>query len=266
MNAEEHEEYLRLTQAIGKYVMIDKDGKSVLNEHAKRLLLQRARIIAGAQDKLPKLEEAIQPYKDKKHILVYCGSTNVLDATADESETESNDLRQVIAVSKLLGNKLNMKVARFTSEEDMQTRARLKKGFAEGVDIQALIAIKCLDEGVNIPAIKTAFILASTTNPKEYIQRRGRVLRTFTDPETKKVKEYAEIFDFITLPRPLNNIAYLSEDQIKKDLPLIKRELKRAEDFANLSLNMPNAKKIIDEIKDAYSLKDYVVKPEEEYL
>lgn len=266
LNAEEHEEYLRLTQAIGKYVMIDKDGKSVLNEHAKRLLLQRARIIAGAQDKLPKLEEAIQPYKDKKHILVYCGSTNVLDATADESETESNDLRQVIAVSKLLGNKLNMKVARFTSEEDMQTRARLKKGFAEGVDIQALIAIKCLDEGVNIPAIKTAFILASTTNPKEYIQRRGRVLRTFTDPETKKVKEYAEIFDFITLPRPLNNIAYLSEDQIKKDLPLIKRELKRAEDFANLSLNMPNAKKIIDEIKDAYSLKDYVVKPEEEYL
>ena len=49
----------------------------------------------------------------------------------------------------------------------------------------------------NIPSIKTAFILASSTNPKEYIQRRGRVLRTFPG------KRHADIYDFITLPVPL---------------------------------------------------------------
>ncbi|MCQ4815862.1 helicase-related protein, partial [Cloacibacillus evryensis] len=69
----------------------------------------------------------------------------------------------------------------------------LKNDFAAGDNLQAMIAIKCLDEGVYIPAIKTAFILASTTNQKEYIQRRGRVLRLY------KGKEYAVIYDFIAL-------------------------------------------------------------------
>lgn len=90
-----------------------------------------------------------------------------------------------------------MKVSQFTSNESVEERAVLKREFAKGDTLQALIAIKCLDEGVNIPSIKTAFILASTTNPKEYIQRRGRVLRL------SEGKEYAEIYDFITLPRPL---------------------------------------------------------------
>ena len=265
LNQEEHDEYLQLTQQISKCMMIGKDGKHTLSERGKRLALKRSRIIAGAQDKLPKLAHEIEAYKDDKHILVYCGSTNVMDITKEQSDTEENDVRQIIAVSKLLGNKLNMVASRFTSEETMEERAQLKKDFASG-DIQVLVAIKCLDEGVNIPAIKTAFILASTTNPKEYIQRRGRVLRTYTDPITKKTKEYAEIYDFITLPRPLDNISHLSLDQIQKDLPLIKRELKRAEDFANLAINMPDAYKVIDQIKDAYSIKDYIIKPEEEYL
>ena len=85
-----------------------------------------------------------------------------------------------------------------------------------------IVAIKCLDEGENIPSIKSAFILASTTNPKEYIQRRGRVLRK--SPETGK--EYAEIFDFVTLPRPLDEVSGLTEDQMKRDLSLVKNELR----------------------------------------
>jgi superfamily II DNA or RNA helicase len=266
LSHEEHEEYLQLTQEISKCMIVGDDGKRMLSERGKRLALKRSRVIAGAQDKLSTLEKVIQPYKDQKHILVYCGSANVFDESKEASEIEERDIRQVVAVSKLLGNKMNMKVARFTSEEDIKTRAALKKDFAEGTNLQALIAIKCLDEGVNIPAIKVAFIMASTTNPKEYIQRRGRVLRTFKDPTTGKEKEYAEIFDFITLPRPLNNVPYLTADQQQMDLPLIKRELARAEDFANLALNMPDAKKILDEIKEAYGINNYLLTSEEEYL
>ena len=73
----------------------------------------------------------------------------------------------------MLHNEYDMKVSQFTSREKNSERERLKKEFADGKNLQALIAIRCLDEGVNIPQIKTAFILASTTNPKEYIQRRG---------------------------------------------------------------------------------------------
>ena len=93
------------------------------------------------------------------------------------TEIDDEDIRQIDAVTHILGNELNMKVSQFTSNEDRHEREILKEQFADGENLQALIAIKCLDEGVNIPQIKTAFILASTTNPKEYIQRRGRVLR-----------------------------------------------------------------------------------------
>lgn len=262
----ELDEYLHFTLEISKCMVVGKDGKKTLSERGKRLALKRARIVSGAQDKLTKLETAILPYKDKNHILVYCGSTTVATEDHIDPDVEDKDERQIVAVSKLLGNKLNMRVSRFTSEEDMNKRALLKEEFADGANIQALIAIRCLDEGVNIPAIKTAFILASTTNPKEYIQRRGRVLRTFKDPKTGKEKAYAEIFDFITLPRALKNIAYLSEEQRKMELSLIKRELARAEDFARLAINKTEARKVIDKIKDEYSINEYLLTNEEEYL
>ena len=114
-----------------------------------------------------------------------------------------------------------------------------------------MIAIKCLDEGVNIPKIKTAFILASTTNPKEYIQRRGRVLRL------AQGKEYAEIYDFITLPYPLDEVSSLTNMQLKRCITLVKNELNRASEFSRLAINMVESESIIDEIKDAYSLNDF---------
>ena len=120
-----------------------------------------------------------------------------------------------------------------------------------------MVAIKCLDEGVNIPAIRTAFILASTTNPKEYIQRRGRVLRR------SKGKEYANIYDFITIPRPIDTAHYLTDDQVKMELSLIKSEIKRAEEFARISMNKMESMKLIDSIKEAYSIDKYLLLDEE---
>ena len=127
------------------------------------------------------------------------------------------------------------------------------------VILQALIAIKCLDEGVNIPKIKVAFILASTTNPKEYIQRRGRVLRL------AEGKEYAEIYDFIALPRPLDDVPSLTVEQMKKELSLVKNELCRAEEFARIAMNMVEAESVLDEIKEAYSINDNLITFEEDF-
>ena len=143
-----------------------------------------------------------------------------------------------------------MKVSKFTAEENIEERNAIKLHFKDGDDLQAIVAIKCLDEGVNIPGIRTAFILASTTNPKEYIQRRGRVLRK--SPGTGK--EFAEIFDFVTLPRPLDEVSGLTEDQMKRDLTLVKNELARVLEFGRLAMNSMEATQIIWEICDTYRL------------
>ena len=252
-------EYSQLSYEISKCMIFDKQGMRKLSEKGKRLALKRARLVGGATDKIAQLEENIKPYIRDKHILVYCGATTILPDNQDFSETSDEDIRQIDAVTDLLGNKLGMNVAQFTSREDVQKREVLKREFAAGITMQALVAIKCLDEGVNIPKIKTAFILASTTNPKEYIQRRGRVLRL------AEGKEFAEIYDFITLPRPLNEVHHLTEEQRKRELTLVKNELSRAEEFARLAINMIQAEKTIIQVKEAYSINEYLLQYEEDY-
>ena len=246
----EREIHEDLSRQIAKCLIKGKNGKVKLSERGKKLALKRARVVAGAIAKVSALEDCIQPYKDDNYILVYCGATRILEA---------EDIRQIDMVTDLLGNQMHMKVSQFTSREDVEERDTLKKEFSQGQNLQALIAIKCLDEGVNIPKIKVAFILASTTNPKEYIQRRGRVLRL------AEGKEFAEIYDFITLPRPLDEVPMLTEEQMKRELGLVKNELCRAEEFARIAMNKVSAVSVLDEIKEAYNIPDYALNFEEDY-
>ena len=115
-----------------------------------------------------------------------------------------------------------------------------------------------MDEGVNIPEIKTAFILASTTNPKEYIQRRGRVLRKADG------KSYADIYDFITLPRPLNDVYGLTKESKNQDKGLVIKELVRAYEFSRIADNKSEADEILNKIKELYELEDKDLKETEE--
>ncbi|MCH5147783.1 MAG: DEAD/DEAH box helicase family protein [Clostridiales bacterium] len=214
------------------------------NPAVELLLLRRARIVAGAHNKIAKLLEVIEPYRNDNHMLVYCGATKY-----DRTDISDNDdVKQIEKVCQLLYEKLQMKVRKFTSEEDKKARQEIKDLFKEGIDLQVIAAIKCLDEGVNIPAIKRAFILASSTNPKEYIQRRGRVLRKFDG------KEYAEIFDFITLPRPLDTVEFCSPDDIKSEMSLLKKEFDRMMDFANSARNPFSIDSLKEQILNKYGM------------
>ena len=255
----ELQEYDNLTTQIAKCLTKDKRGKTVLSEKGKRLALQRSRLVAGASGKIQALEKYIMPYIEDKHILVYCGATTVFDGNQENMQIDNDEIRQIDLVTDMLGNKLHMKVSQFTSKENVEERNILKREFADGSNLQALIAIKCLDEGVNIPKIKTAFILASTNNPKEYIQRRGRGLRL------AEGKDYAEIYDFITLPRKLDEVTGITEEQMKRELTLVKNELCRAEEFARIALNSVTASAIIDDIRTAYDLQDYIINYKEEF-
>lgn len=244
----ELEEYLDLTAKIRKNVHPDKRGKVVLSEYAKMLLIKRARLVSGAVEKIDVLRRLMQDYKDDNHMLVYCGATTMHDVDYKEGKAHADDIRQIDLVADLLGNELGMRVSKFTSEEDAAERERIKADFDEGEHLQAVVAIRCLDEGVNIPSIKTAFILASSTNPKEYVQRRGRVLRLF------KEKTHAVIYDFITLPFALELTDQVEPEVLESGKSLALREIVRMKDFAAIAENPFDSDDLISQIQSAYGI------------
>lgn len=244
LNADEYEQYQEITKTIirnggASQENIDK------NPYIEMLLIKRARIISGCKEKVPKLVEVMKPYRTDNYILVYCGATKYDNDSSDLKDDD--EVRQIDEVNKRLYYELGMKVHKFTSEESKEERDEIKRKFASGTELQVITAIKCLDEGVNIPSIKKAFILASSTNPKEYIQRRGRVLRR------AKGKEYAEIFDFITLPRPLEEVQFCSEEELSCDLSLVRKEFLRMIDFAETARNPFEIDKLKEDIQNAYN-------------
>lgn len=249
LDEEEIEDYKDISYKISKECHADKKGKVKITERGKMLLLQRARIVAGAKSKLSELRRIMKDFKDETHILVYCGGTQVTDFKSDNEENirDEEGERQIVAVSKILGNELGMKVTHFTSNESAAEREMIKRRFATADPYQAIVAIKCLDEGVNIPSIKKAFILASTTNPKEYIQRRGRVLRV------AKGKPFAVIYDFITLVKPLDEANEFSVDY-SCERALAKRELARIKEFGDIALNSRDSDELINDIEYAYRI------------
>lgn len=257
LTEEELQQYEQKSYEMTKCLIKGRNGKTKLNRRGEILALERARIVAGASGKLDALRERMTSYVKDNNILVYCGATHVIDEKADNTAANAEDIRQIEAVTRILGNEFHMSVAKFTSEEDMETRATIKEQFQRGDRLQAIVAIKCLDEGVNIPGIRTAFILASTTNPKEYIQRRGRVLRKAPN------KPFAEIYDFVTLPRRLETVSSLTSEQAQRDLSLVKSELTRLKEFGRLAMNSMEANDLIWSIQDAYHiLEDDIIKEE----
>lgn len=260
LNEDELTQYLELTARIKKNTHVDKDGKVTLSEYAKMLLIKRTRIVAGAEEKIGTLRRLMEDYKNDNQILVYCGATTMHDVDYHEGQPPIEEARQIDLVAGMLGNDLGMRVTKFTSEESAEERERIKADFAEGTHLQALVAIRCLDEGVNIPSIRTAFILASSTNPKEYVQRRGRVLRKFPG------KQHAVIFDFITLPIPLDSVDSFDTDVVNSVKSLAKREIIRMKDFAAIAENPFDSDSLIATIQRKYDLdSDTIIEEEEAY-
>ncbi|MGV8155000.1 MAG: DEAD/DEAH box helicase family protein [Alkaliphilus sp.] len=246
LDEDEYEEYMKLTAKIVKsYGHIPDDDN--ISKGIEMLLIKRARIVAGARAKLTELFSIIQEkYTDSNQMLIYCGATNVNFSIYEEGSVDDDEKRQIEIVLDLLGNKLGMRVAKFTSEENKSKREQIKDKFSKGNMLQAVVAIRCLDEGVNIPGIKTAFLLASSTNPKEYIQRRGRVLRKATS------KHFATIYDFVTLPRSLKKPNSRGAD--KYEIALIRREFERIKEFSRLSENPSDSERLMEEVNKYYEI------------
>lgn len=228
---EELEVYDHLTAEIGQHwPHTDDDGGGVdLDAHQKlkHLLIKRARLIGTAENKLDVLTDLLDRQSDPQHTLVYCS-----DGSTDPEPGVGQ--RHVDAATDRLRTDCGFQVSRFTARESQAEREEILRDFERG-GTEILTSIRCLDEGIDVPATRTAYILASTTNPRQYVQRRGRILRNHPG------KDIAVIHDFITVPDTDTHPEFLAEDQHRSERSLIRKELKRAITFAEGARNHPDA-------------------------
>jgi len=233
--------YAKLTQKIGRALLYrEKENLAVPtwedNEDLKPLLMQRARLIGAAANKLKALQELMQTRRETTHTLFYCSE-------GSQELGQRSNLHQLKAVAKILGIELGYRIATYTAQTPLKTREVLRRQFEDG-ELQGLVAIRCLDEGVDIPAIQTAVILASSGNPRQFIQRRGRVLRPHPG------KERATIFDMIVLPPDLDRNTW----EVERNL--LKKELRRFVEFADLADNSGEARIQLLDLQRHYGLMD----------
>lgn len=173
-------------------------------------LRNRLRVISMAEEKRTRIDEIIDHVEDDDHFVVYCGDGKLFDTDTNE------EMRHIKFIKGILGAH-GYKPSQFTAQENMQERMMLVSEFNKG-NITALSAIRCLDEGINIPSIKSALILSSNDDYREFVQRRGRILRKHNG------KQSATIYDVVVLP--------------SHDLQAwAKIEFRRYLEYARLSLN-----------------------------
>ena len=241
LNELEATEYWDLSTQISQRWPSSDDGP--LPIRLKMLLLRRARLLASADSKLPRLGEIINRFQHPvSRAIVYCG-----DGRA-ERQADQKIIRQVDAACELLGNSCHLRLRRFTCDEPIAERQLILKSLRQG-SLDAVVAIRCLDEGIDVPDIQQAFVLASSTNPRQFIQRRGRLLRPAPG------KDFAHIWDFIVSPPDMGG---QNDDQsFNVERRLFQRELRRVIEFCETAENGPSALADLRDLRRRYQLLNF---------
>ena len=232
----EMDEYIDLSIRISKYFNYSKECFDKQDEVLKRLLLARKRIIHKAQNKVGVfrsiMEERFKEKGDLKYSLIYVPEGNKPDYIEDSDIFDKHEQIEDDALSDHLIDVFTQVVSdidkyvtvkRFVSGQ--ADRDAVLRDFASG-KLQVLTSMKCLDEGVDVPRSEMAVFCASTGNPRQFIQRRGRVLRTHPD------KHMAVLHDLVVIPEVGSNC-----DSFKMEQILLRNELIRVKNFAMLSEN-----------------------------
>ncbi|MEL6675224.1 MAG: DEAD/DEAH box helicase family protein [Bacteroidota bacterium] len=230
LTEDELEEYKTITTKIAQIYSKARTDPAT-NDRLSVLLRDRANLLNKAENKLAILSSLVDKNPVDQHNLFYCAPGQIDD------------------VVRLLGRDKGILLHKFTNEEDNDLRKSLLSQFDLG-DLEALVAIKCLDEGVDVPRTKTAYLLASSSNPREFIQRRGRILRRAPG------KKIATLFDLIAVP-PTAWTTEREDPNFKIERNLIRKELGRFKEFADTAKNKHQAINAIWEIAKRYHLTDF---------
>ena len=250
----EMNEYLRISQQLCKFFNHEDGGfqASSSDDICMRLLLKRKRVIHKAANKEDVFRTIVeQRYKEKgdlKYTLVYVPEGNHPDDyEADrfieaESVLDDNEADRIIDTYTEIVRNISptTTVKKFTS--GIKERNSVLEDFASG-RLEVLTSMKCLDEGVDVPRSELAIFCASTGNPRQFIQRRGRILRNHPD------KHKAVIHDLVVAP-----VVSSSDECFAMEQSLLRNELKRVRDFATMSENADFAYTELEEVLSYYGL------------
>lgn len=250
----EMNEYLRISQQLYKFFNHEDGGfpASSSDDICLRLLLKRKRVIHKAANKEDIFRTIVQQrYKEKgdlKYTLVYVPEGNHPDDyEADrfieaESVLDDNEADRIIDTYTEIVRNISptTTVKKFTS--GIKEINSVLEDFASG-RLEVLTSMKCLDEGVDVPRSELAIFCASTGNPRQFIQRRGRILRNHPD------KHKAVIHDLVVAP-----VVSSSDECFAMEQSLLRNELKRVRDFATMSENADFAYKELEEVLSYYGL------------
>ncbi|WP_313354545.1 DEAD/DEAH box helicase family protein [Microbacterium sp.] len=232
--------YVDLTAQIATRMAMGSDPEKPDSDATLGFLLrQRAGILGHAAGKLAAVRRDVAARRDAHFQLIYCAEGS-RPASAGE-EPGPNQLQDVLRV---VGRDLGLAAHQYTSETPRTERKALLRRFATGTDLQALVAMRCLDEGVDIPDARIGYLLASSSNPRQFIQRRGRLLRLATG------KRHAEIVDYLAVPPSDAPVDFDVERR------LLIRELERTNEFARLSENYGDTLTALRPLKERYQLMD----------
>lgn len=217
----ELDEYRALSERIRK---MSGSGNDEIRKALEFLLYRRANLEKRAEEKYSKLDEILDSIGHISDLIIF-----VSDG-------------QMERVMSMLGER-NIIAHKFTQEEgtvplpkygNLSERDFLIKKFARG-EYQALVAIKCLDEGIDIPSASKAIIMASSTNPREYVQRIGRIIRQ------AEGKESADIYDMIIRP----SLTDVPEEFRKLENRIFRKEMDRVLDLSYNALNNADVVNIV---------------------
>jgi superfamily II DNA or RNA helicase len=249
LTSEELKEYVELSKKISKIYARSDDSKKE-NEYAEALLLKRKRIIHKASNKLDKtlsiLRERYRTEGTLKYTFIYVpeGKNEEITETGKETEEESRIINQFTAA---IGN-IDDSIFVNTFISGMKNRDMILEQFKSG-DIHVIASMKCLDEGVDIPRAEHAIFCSSTGNPRQFIQRRGRILRKHPD------KSFATIHDLIVIPE----IEHDNEETFETEKRLVTKELERVMYFASLSKNPYFSEEVLSSVCKHYGLNLYTI-------
>lgn len=245
----EFEKYITISKRLLNFID-KKTGKYKDCDDVERMLLERKRIIHKAENKLAVFKNILkEEYElrkgDLRYTLVYVPEGVEPNYNQqDDFEESEEDLSLINQFTRAVSSiDRSVMVSQFTSK--VNNREDILKKFQDG-RVNVLTSMKCLDEGVDVPRSELAIFCSSSGNPRQFIQRRGRVLRVHKD------KIFAVLHDLVVIPDISGDDTIYSMEK-----NLIKSELERVVDFSSLSLNKMDTYKILKPILDYYNLSLY---------
>jgi superfamily II DNA or RNA helicase len=230
---EETQSYADLTKELASVLNGSsfEDLDPVRAKRAGGILRAREALIGDAQGKLKLFLKDFQENLEKSGQLIYCSEGGARNPTEG---------RQLERIQRHVSDFPSVRSAIYDSTVERSDRRILLNNFSRG-SITHLLSMRCLDEGVDIPSAKIAYILASSSNPRQFVQRRGRVLRTAPG------KDLAVIYDYFVLPKMSSELTRLeSENRI------VSRELARTMEFIDACHNKVEALGAIEVLRGAY--------------